>query len=98
MCQFKDIFIEPSNLSHIKIIGIGSVYKLVWRGIIVAAKEVPVIGNEKFLKKELKVYRYILSNCVYDHKYVDVHVGVCSIVITWCEYFWRMYYINYELC
>ena len=29
----------------------------VWRGIVVAAKEVPTAGNAKMLENELSVYR-----------------------------------------
>ena len=35
----------------------GCVYKAVWRGSIVAAKEIPTAGNQKVLDNELSVYR-----------------------------------------
>ena len=37
--------------------GFGCVSKAVWRGTIVAAKEVPTAGNAKILENELAVYR-----------------------------------------
>ena len=44
-------------------------YKAVWRGTIVAAKEVPTAGNEKVLANELSVYRYV------DQRHI-VHPGI----------------------
>lgn len=35
----------------------GRVYKAVWRGTIVAAKEVRTSGNQKILENEMSVYR-----------------------------------------
>ena len=35
----------------------GRVSKAVWRGLIVAAKEIPVSGNSRILQNELSVYR-----------------------------------------
>ena len=32
-------------------------YKAVWRGSVVAAKEIPMAGNHKFLQNELSVFR-----------------------------------------
>jgi serine/threonine protein kinase len=37
--------------------GFGCVSKAIWRGSIVAAKEVPTAGNAKVLENELAVYR-----------------------------------------
>ena len=42
----------------------GKVFKAVWRGTVVAAKEVRSAGNQKMLENELSVYRYDnLHNC-----------------------------------
>lgn len=38
--------------------GFGRVSKVVWRGSIVAAKEIPTAGNSRILENELAVYRY----------------------------------------
>lgn len=38
--------------------GFGCVSKAIWRGTVVAAKEVPTAGNAKMLDNELAVYRY----------------------------------------
>ena len=35
----------------------GRVSKTVWRGLIVAAREIPVSGNSRILQNELSVYR-----------------------------------------
>lgn len=42
--------------------------KAVWRGTIVAAKEVPTAGNEKVLANELSVYRYV------DHRHTSEYI------------------------
>ena len=35
----------------------GNVSKGIWRGVIVAAKEVPIAGNTRVLANELNVYK-----------------------------------------
>jgi serine/threonine protein kinase len=50
----------PNELHIIEEIGrggFGCVSKAIWRGSIVAAKEVPTAGNAKVLENELAVYR-----------------------------------------
>lgn len=37
----------------------GHVYKAIWRGAVVAAKEIRISGNKKMLENELSVYRYV---------------------------------------
>ena len=37
----------------------GQVFKAIWRGTIVAAKEVRISGNQKIIENELSVYRYV---------------------------------------
>lgn len=39
----------------------GVVHKAVWRGIIVAAKVLPMIGNQKSVDNELAIYRYEIT-------------------------------------
>ena len=68
--QFKMLYhlpqwlsLSPSN-AELQIIeeigrgGFGCVSKAIWRGTVVAAKEVPTAGNAKMLDNELAVYRY----------------------------------------
>ncbi len=53
------MFLDLDKLILIDLIGCGSfgrVHKAVWCGSIVAAKVVPILGNEKSLKNELNVY------------------------------------------
>ena len=51
---------DMDDLTLIEVIGQGSfgnVYKAVWRGCVVAAKEMPIATNQKFVQNELSVYR-----------------------------------------
>ena len=53
-------FAELVFLEEIGRGGFGRVSKVVWRGSIVAAKEIPTAGNSRILENELAVYRYTL--------------------------------------
>ena len=52
---------DDDELHVMEVIGMGSfgrVSKRIWRGSVVAAKEIPTVGNQKSLQNELNVYRY----------------------------------------
>ena len=55
------IFLALNKLQNVEEIGqgaIGHVSKAIWRGSIVAAKEIRVAGNKKMVENELASYRY----------------------------------------
>ena len=57
-------YADPTELNLLELIGQGTygrVHKAVWRGSIVAAKELPLGSSAKCLENELKVYRYNIS-------------------------------------
>ena len=54
------MFSELHTVEEIGRGGFGCVSKAVWRGIVVAAKEVPTAGNAKMLENELSVYKQVL--------------------------------------
>ena len=41
--------------------------RAVWRGSVVAAKEIPTAGNSRILANELAVYRYIKLICNFNN-------------------------------
>ena len=52
---------DDDELHVMEVIGMGSfgrVSKGIWRGSVVAVKEIPTVGNQKSLQNELNVYRY----------------------------------------
>ena len=60
MCNECLIFItlELLILNEIGRGAFGCVMKAIWRGCVVAAKEIPTAGNNRILANELAVYRY----------------------------------------
>ena len=62
----------------------GSVSKAIWRGSVIAAKEIPTAGNSKMLENELGVYRvsfYILCAYNYVHRSLN-HPNLLSLLGT----------------
>lgn len=57
---FYYLFYPSAGLKELHIIeeiGQGAYGKAIWRGTVVAAKEVPVSGNKRILTNEMSLYR-----------------------------------------
>ena len=59
--MYSQFFLELKIIEEIGQGAFGRVYKAVWRGTIVAAKEIPTAGNQRVLENELSVYRYVIG-------------------------------------